>query len=113
MKAIRETLGFAGLVVMGPLIFAGALAGLVAFLAALQAMAPFVFLGAMGCFLWQVLVRSPKDRENWRRQREEEQQRVHLLIQSHLAAHGMVDNHENRVAALDLLCRPAKRKGRS
>lgn len=111
MKAIRDHLELVGLLAMGPLLFAGCLAGLIAFLAAAHAMAPFVFMGAVGYFLLQAFGRSQDARTQHRQKVKEGQRRVQLMIQAHMAAHGMVDTPQNRTHVLQLLCRPAKRRG--
>jgi len=109
MRALREHLGFVGLVLAMPLMFAGCLAGLLAFLAIAHALAPFAFMGGLGWFLWQVLGQGPREREQRRQAIQEEKQRTNLLIQTHLAAHRLMDTPQNRAHVLQLLSKPASR----
>ena len=109
MRALREHLGFVGLLLVPPLVFAGCLAGLIAFLAVVHAMAPFFFMGFMGWMLWQIVGRKPLERERQQRELKEERQRTNLLIQTHLAAHRLMDTPQNRWHVLQLLSKPAGR----
>ena len=109
MKALKENLGFAGLLLVGPLVFAGCLAGLIAFLAVVHAMAPFIAMGFIGWFLWQIVGHGPRQRERRQRELKEETQRTNLLIQTHMAAHRLMDTPQNRAHVLQLLSKPATR----
>ncbi len=109
MRALREHLGFVGLVLAMPLMFAGCLAGLLAFLAIAHALAPFAFMGCVGWVLWQILGQGPRERERQQRELKEERQRTNLLIQTHLAAHRLTDTPQNRWHVLQLLSKPAGR----
>lgn len=113
MKALREHLSFVGLLAVGPLVAAGFFAAFLAILAIAHALMPFVFMGFMGWFLWQILGHGPRERERRREAIKEEQQRTHLLIQSYLAAHRLQDTPQNRWHVLQLLSKPdARRSGR-
>ena len=109
MKALKEHLGFAGLLLVGPLVFAGCLAGLIAFLAVVHAMAPFFFMGFMGWILWQIVGHGPRERERRQQELKEATQRTNLLIQTHLAAHRLMDTPQNRAHVLQLLGQSASR----
>jgi len=109
MRALREHLGSVGLVLAMLLMFAGCLAGLLAFLAIAHALAPFAFMGCMGWVLWQILGQGPRERERQQRELKEERQRTNLLIQTHLAAHRLTDTPQNRWHVLQLLSKPAGR----
>lgn len=112
MSSIRVGLNFIGLLAAGPLVLGGCLAGLIAFLAVAHAMAPFFFMGGIGWFLWKVLGQTPRERERHQQALKEEQQRMDVLITTHLAAHRLMDTPQNRWHVLQLLSRPGSRRGR-
>ena len=69
----------------------------------------FIAMGFIGWFLWQIVGHGPRERERRQRELKEETQRTNLLIQTHMAAHRLMDTPQNRAHVLQLLSKPATR----
>ena len=62
------------------------------------------------CWLLWELRRAPRYRAIHRARQKRQQRRIDTLIRMQLIAHGLQDNHANRVRVLQALCAPAKRR---
>lgn len=113
MRSTSEAIKTLGLVLLvalaGPLLLGVAVLA-VAHLAGI--VLPMVgCIGALVWFLKGATISGP-ERAWHRHQVRQQQARVDRLIEAHLARHGLLDTHANRVQALAALSRPAARRAR-